>query len=200
MRAGFLLLCVAAFCGCVCSTAPEVHTVTFDGAQPQTPASAPPSMPPVPPEQAAKQPVASASAQSPQFPSTTDVTRLVPSHSASPSSSSTSDLIVTQYPTETTEASPSSSTFSYASTLRDQRMHDGDAECFDSDGGLNVDIAGRVEYNGQSLEDRCEGDSMYENYCDNEDKPSVLTIICGHGCFDGTCLPGTSNPSTSTYD
>lgn len=66
--------------------------------------------------------------------------------------------------------------------------------CFDSDGGINYEIYGYVNYISKKIinkkfEDKClESSKIKEFYC-KKNKVSSLTHSCENGCYEGRCIP-----------
>ena len=60
------------------------------------------------------------------------------------------------------------------------------AVCFDSDDGLNYDVYGYVEFDGNVYRDGCSWNSVRENYC-KDGKLYVTSYVCASGCEFGAC-------------
>ena len=72
--------------------------------------------------------------------------------------------------------------------------------CFDSDNGNNIYIAGYVDYNGTTKYDYCSSSSwIFEYYCINN-RGSGQSSLCptGYFCSQGACRVGTTTTTTST--
>ncbi len=67
--------------------------------------------------------------------------------------------------------------------------------CFDSDNGLNYDVAGYVQYlvkqgssARQTKRDSCVNNLLFEGYCNSKGIGSAERYICPNGCKNGACV------------
>lgn len=73
-------------------------------------------------------------------------------------------------------------------------------DCYDSDGGWNLDEYGYVEIpreygNGyDTLYDQCSGDQIYENWCQNDGTLGWGVYNCHETCAYGKCAECNVNP------
>ena len=148
MRYYSLVLLVVLSCGCLCSTEPEVYSVTSYG---------------------------NGSTVTSVVSHTTSTTVRKTLSSASSPTSSTLAVVVLSSTTQAVVAEHLSS-----STSADGGL------CVDSDGRLDTDVKGSVEYGGGVYVDYCVGDTISEYYCD-DGVLKVIEIICGMGCSGGRC-------------
>ena len=75
--------------------------------------------------------------------------------------------------------------------------------CLDSDGGINLDVAGVVTYNGQSYADVCSGlgssTGITEYYCSRDAKAtSAASCPSGKVCSNGACVASSSGGSRTS--
>lgn len=64
-------------------------------------------------------------------------------------------------------------------------------ECYDSDGGIDFDVSGKIYLNGRySSEDLCDNQNTFVNELSCENGIKTITLHeCDYGCVDGFCIP-----------
>jgi len=69
--------------------------------------------------------------------------------------------------------------------------------CIDSDAGINYSIKGTIQNNTGEYSDFCQGSSLIEYYCENNESKSI-SYVCDYGCFNGECLQQNKTNETIT--
>ncbi|MBI2580256.1 hypothetical protein HYV85_00420 [Candidatus Woesearchaeota archaeon] len=64
-------------------------------------------------------------------------------------------------------------------------------QCSDSDGGADYYVQGKTVYQGSTLTDTCvDGETVTENYCNDNNQILAKNYPCPYGCKDGACVKG----------
>ncbi len=178
------MFAVVFFSGCICSANPRVHTVTFYGNE---------SI------ESMNSNEVDGVAVGFSLEATTTIKKLSDGvREYVESTSSTTTTILEDVTTTTQESNDELSASGHISSSTksvDVEFVSG-RFCRDLDSGINTDMKGVVEDNGGRYEDFCDGDAVYEHYCDNG-LAQTIKITCLRGCRDGKCLEN-SELSTTT--
>jgi len=68
------------------------------------------------------------------------------------------------------------------------------AECSDSDSGKNKYEFGGVTSNGETFQDKCDGENIQEYFCSVDNIASYTLLPCIDGCEDGVCTVANNAP------
>ncbi len=77
-----------------------------------------------------------------------------------------------------------------------------EANCTDSDNGMDYYISGIVTSNSSTRTDTCKDSELREGYCDASSSTGigVISYKCPYGCKDGACLNATANITCTDSD